>query len=90
MGDVLVKAGTVADGRITSLVVGLARLPDRTIDRDTAIRWMRDGHSFVPVHAGARLRALQLVEAGDGHAIRDDHEAADQDTLPHALLTTGR
>jgi len=90
MGDVLVKAGAIADGRITSLVVGLARLPDRTIDRETAIRWMRDGHSFVPVHAGTRLRALQLVEAGDGHVIRDDHEATDRDTLPHALLTPGR
>ena len=90
MGDVLVKAGTVADGRITSLVVGLARLPDRTIDRDTAIRWMKDGHSFVPVRGAARLPALQLVEAGEGHFIRDDHEAVDQDTLPEAVLSGGR
>jgi len=90
MGDVLVKAGTLSEGRITSLVVGLPRLPDRTLDRDTAIRWMRDGHSFVPVQGGARLRALQLVEVGDGHVIRDDHEPVDQDALPPALLATGR
>ncbi len=90
MGDVLVKAGTLSDGRIASLLVGLPRLPDRSIDRETAIRWMRDGHSFVPVQDGTRLRALQLVEAGDGHVIRDDHEPLDQDTLAQALLAAGR
>ena len=90
MGDVLVKAATLADGRITSLVVGLARLPDRTLDRETAIRWLRDGHSFVPVRGGDRLPALQLVEVGDGHVIRDDHDAVDQDSVPPALLAAGR
>ncbi len=90
MGDILVKRGTVEAGRIRSLEVGLFRLPDRTIDRDQALRWMRDGHSLVPVVGEVRLPALQLVEVGDDHAIRTDNQPLAEDMLPPALVTSGR
>jgi hypothetical protein len=90
MGDILVKRGTMAGGRIASLQIGLFRLPDRSVDRDQALRWMRDGHSLVPVVGDARLPALQLVEVGEGFAIRTDNQPLDEDALPPALLTPGR
>lgn len=82
MADVRVKRATVAGARIVKLVVGMDRLPDRAIDRDTAIRWMRDGHSFVPVTPAGRGAALQLVEVGEGHVIRTDNATVDADQLP--------
>ena len=82
MGDVLVKRGSMDNGRITSLVVGLYGLPDRTIDREQALKWMKDGHSLIPILEGRRLPALQLVEVGDTHVIRTDNEPVAEDRLP--------
>jgi len=89
MGDILVKRGTVVGGRIGTLDVGLFRLPDRTVEREQVVRWMRDGHSLVPLVDGARLPALQLVEVGDGYAIRTDNQPIAEDTLPPALPSAG-
>ncbi|MEZ4319449.1 MAG: hypothetical protein R3F61_18180 [Myxococcota bacterium] len=83
MGDVLVTGGRVADGRIAELEVQLHGLPGRTIDRDTALAWLRDGHSLVPRVKGARLPALQLVEVGDEHFIRNDNAPESSDALPN-------
>lgn len=79
MGDVLVRKGTLKDGTIATLDVSLHGLPDRSIDRDTAIAWMKDGHSFIPVVDGVRQPALLLIEVGDAHFIRSNSkpEAAD-------------
>lgn len=85
MGDVLVKRGSVSGGRIGDLVVDLAGLPERKIDRDTALAWMKDGHSLVPVLGGRRAAALQLVAVGEGFVIRTDNAAVDEDALPEAL-----
>lgn len=82
MGDVVVKRGSLDNGRITSLVVGLYGLPDRTIDREQALQWMKDGHSLVPVVEGRRLPALQLVEVDDTWVIRNDNEPVAEDRLP--------
>ncbi|MCB9677004.1 MAG: hypothetical protein H6737_17945 [Alphaproteobacteria bacterium] len=82
MADVLVTGGTVSDGRIASLDVKLHGLGARTLDRDTALAWMRDGHSLVPVRKGARLPNLQLVEVGDDHFIRADTAKESSDSLP--------
>jgi hypothetical protein len=83
MGDLLLKRATVTGGKIERLVIGIDRLPDRTVDRATAIRWMRDGHSLVPLVEGRRLPALQLVEVPtDAFAIRTDNEPVDEDRLP--------
>jgi hypothetical protein len=82
MGDVLVKRATMAGDKVEKLAIDLHGLPSRVIDRDTAVAWMRDGHSLIPVVGGERLAALQLVEVGDAHAIRTDNAAEDADTLP--------
>lgn len=83
MADVRVKRGTVVDGRVTALVVGFDGLADRTIDRATALGWLADGHSFVPVIDGARGPALQRVEvADDRFVIRTDNAPVDEDALP--------
>lgn len=82
MGDVLVKRATMSDGKVAKLAVQLHGLGERVIDRDTALAWMRDGHSFVPVVGGRRHTALQLVEVGEEHAIRTDNAAEASDHLP--------
>ena len=46
------------------------------------VRWMKDGHSFVPLLAGCRAPALKLVEIGDALAIRSDTAPVDADLLP--------
>ncbi|MFT6142304.1 MAG: hypothetical protein ACJATT_000388 [Myxococcota bacterium] len=86
MGHVRVTAATVADGKIQSLGIELKGLGARTIDRDTTVSWMRDGHSFVPVTNGKEGPALQLIVIEDGdaveYAIRNDHETTAEDSLP--------
>ena len=86
MARVLVHAGTVEDGRVVTLSVQLGHLPRRIIDRDTALHWMRDMHSLVPVSGDDELPALQLVELVHDeeveHFIRHDTEAINEDSLP--------
>lgn len=83
MGDILVKRGLVVDGKIHELVIQFHGLAERTIDRDTAVSWMRDGHSLIPTVNGKRLTALQLVDLGEeGVAIRADNTEVNEDELP--------
>ena len=83
MGDILVKRGSIVEGQIRELVVQFHGLAERTINRDTALSWMRDGHSLIPTINGKRLAALQLVDLGEeGFAIRNDNAAVAQDVLP--------
>lgn len=79
MGRVWVHGATVEDGRIQALRVKMSGLPERTIDRDTTLAWMHDGHSFLPADGGP---ALVLVEVdGDGF-VRADTAAEAADALP--------
>ena len=82
MGDVLVTGGNVSEGRIAKLDIELQGLPGRSIDRETALAWMKDGHSLVPSRKGTRLSALQLVEVGEEHFIRHDNAPESSDSLP--------
>lgn len=86
MARVEVTAGTVSDGRIQSLKVQLSGLPGRQLDREQALSWMRDGHSFIPVLSDSDLPALQLVEILDGGEaklfIRADTQNKASDSLP--------
>lgn len=82
MADVLVVGGSVADGKVKQLTVELHGLPGRTLDRDTAIAWMKDGHSFVPMQSGTRGPALLLLEIGDELYIRDVADGEAADSLP--------
>jgi hypothetical protein len=71
---------------VVALSVQLGHLPKRTIDRETAVRWMRDMHSLIPVSNGNECPALQLVEVAIdedvAHFIRADTQAVHEDTLP--------
>ncbi len=89
MAHVLVKSGTIADGAISKLGVELVGIGARSLDRDTAIAWMKDGHSFVPMVGGDEGPALQLVGIdGDDSAtfyIRTDNASEGSDSLPTGL-----
>lgn len=86
MSHVEVQTGSVKDGRIASLNVRFPGLPQRTIDRDTALAWMKDGHALLPKVDGALAPALRLVEIGEAddvhHVIRFDGAKEDADQLP--------
>lgn len=87
MGDLRVKRVEMDGAKISRALVEIDRLPDRTADRATLVKWMRDGHSLIPVVDGKRLPALMLVEIGEGartdtFAIRTDPEPVDEDRLP--------
>ena len=82
MGDLRLKRVAMADGKIDRALVEIDRLPDRSVDRATLVKWMRDGHSVIPVVSGRRLPALLLVEVGDAFAIRDTPDPVDEDRLP--------
>ena len=81
MARVEIHNVTMAENQIASLNVKLFNLEARTIDRDTAIQWLKDGHSFIPVKDGAAQPALQLVEVGDGVFIRPDSKADQADAV---------
>lgn len=86
MGYVQVFGADVAGGRIAQLKVKIPRIPARVIDRDTAIRWMKDGHSLLPVVGGHVKPALQLVETDDDQLfVRVDNAKAAEDTVPSEL-----
>lgn len=83
MARVWVDGGQIENGKITSLRVQLGELPARSIDRDTAIAWLRDGHSFITRQG---QRALQIVERAEGEeppfVIRPDNAPEADDALP--------
>lgn len=85
MADVLVVGGAVADGKVTRLDVQIQGLPDRTLDREAAVAWMRDGHSLIPRVDGRRAPALLLLEIEDEHYIRSEGTPEPSDLLPQGL-----
>jgi len=84
MAHLHVLAPPPADERVQSLTIATRGLPDRTIDRETAIAWMRDGHSLVPFTGSAELPALLLMGDEDAH-ICANASTPDVDTVPGAL-----
>jgi len=84
MARVEVHGATLADGVVETLKVKCHNLPAQTIDKNTAIAWMRDGHSFIPIVNGTELHALQLVDGEDGtpQFIRHDNIPGSTDSLP--------
>jgi hypothetical protein len=84
MARVEVHGATVQGGRIDALRVKLKGLPARTIDRPTAIAWMKDGHSLIAIARGQSATALQLVAVGDDDEpfIRHDNELTPCDAVP--------
>lgn len=81
MGRVFVRGAEIQDGRIQSMKVAFGNLPERVIDRETALQWMKDSHSFLPPEGPALL----LVEVGEELFIRADSSAEAADSMPQAL-----
>jgi len=83
MGLVRVNGADLEGGRIRTLRVTMHGLPARTIDRATAIAWLREGHSLV---ADGSNQALQIVEVPEGddvaRFVRNDNVATAEDALP--------
>ena len=85
MARIAVHGADLKDGKIAALRVRMHNLPPRTIDRDTTVAWLKEGHAFIPVANGGALPALLLLEAGEDLVVRDDgkSEAGDKvDGLP--------
>ncbi|HNC97513.1 MAG TPA: hypothetical protein PKY30_19555 [Myxococcota bacterium] len=88
MADIDVVGAEVKEGRLNSLSVRFKGNLARKIDRDTALDWLAQGHSLIPVsghgHHVSRGRALERVEVDGQPWIRCDFllEAADHVPLP--------
>lgn len=84
MARVLVYGADIEGDQVQRMRVKMHNLPARTIERDVAIGWMRDQHSFLAVVRGGLPVALQLVEVGedDERFIRTDASAEAADVLP--------
>ena len=84
MGQVFVRQAELSANQVVRLRVEMNGLPSRTIDRSTAIAWMRDGHSLLAGTASEATTALQLVEVGEDAVlyIRQDNAPIAADALP--------
>lgn len=86
MGLIYVHGIDLEGDRVQQLRVVIPNVPPRTIDRPTAIAWMTDGHSLVPLLDGEPLPALQLVAIEEGDEVkrflRDDHDQIQADSAP--------
>lgn len=93
MARVHVHAVDIDGDKITRMQVKLGALPPRVIDRDTAIAWMRDMHSMIPLVDGKTGPALQLValESDDDTSwfIRTDNAAEAADKAPELPAVRG-
>lgn len=71
MADVEVYGADIIDGQVRSLKVRFKGLLERTIDRDTALEWLKEGHALIacagswqhPVRGGS-IERIEIEEAG--------------------------
>ncbi len=82
MARVEVHGADVSEGKIEQLRVGMHNLPARTIDRATAMSWLKDGHSFI-TRSGAALQLVEVINGGDEPSwyIRIDNAASTEDAV---------
>jgi hypothetical protein len=85
MADVEVHAASPAHGRVQTLTVRMKNTAPRTIDRETALRLLQDGHSLI-VYAGhgshaARGRSIVRVEVGEDFFLRTDTSPEAEDHI---------
>ncbi len=85
MADVEVYAAEPAHGRVQKLTVRFKNAAPRAIDRDTALAWLRDGHSLItyagPAHHGHRGYAIERVEVDGEVYLRTDTQPVAEDHL---------
>lgn len=90
MARVFVHAAEVEGGELRRLEVRMGSLPRRVIDRATALAWMQDHHSLVPVIDGRPAAPLHLVEGEeDTFFIRADTTVVAEDALPALPILQG-
>ena len=81
MARIEVHSVSMNGTQIQSLNVKIHQLDLRTIDRETAISWMKDGHSLIPIAGNAFKAALQLVESNGDWFIRENNDAIPEDAV---------
>lgn len=85
MADVEVVSADITSGRVKSLKVRFKGTTERVIDRDTALRWLADGHSLLTYagtgHHAVRGKALERVEVDDEAFIRCDTQKVSEDQV---------
>ena len=86
MADILIHCASIADGRVQERDVELHGLGRRTIDRSTAIAWMRDGHSLIPMLTDGRAPALRLGGDENDPCLHGAGADGDGDTLGDLTL----
>jgi len=90
MADIEVTAVNLTGGRVQTLQIQFKRSAARTIDRATALGYLREGHSLIPVSGHGyhvtRGGAIERVEVDGEEYLRTDTRvvAADEVHLPHA------
>lgn len=88
MADIDVLSADLQSGTIQTLKVCFKNASPRTIDRATALAWLRAGHSLIPVsghgHHATRGPALERVEVDGADFVRTDTHAVAADAVHFA------
>jgi hypothetical protein len=88
MAYIDVLSADVKSGRLQALTICFKNASPRTIDRETALGWLREGHSMLPVHGHGhdvhRGAALERVEVDGVDFIRTDTRAVAADDVSFA------
>ncbi len=82
MARILVTAADLSSGQLARVSVEMHGLPKRTVDRDTVLSWLRDGHSLIPSVQGKPLGSLTIVDVDGTAYVRCDGNVEAADRLP--------
>ena len=79
MADIDILHAHLNAGRIQTLEVRFKNAEARTVTRETALSWAREGHSLIPIaghgHHVTRGHALSAIEVGEEVFLRTDTRA---------------
>ncbi len=90
MARVLVHGADLNGAHTSALRVSMHGLPARTIDRDEAVRWLRDGHSFIVARSDIAVQLVDLSsDEGPAWALRTDNEKQPADRLDGVPSVSG-
>lgn len=85
MADIDILHAHLTAGRIQTLEVRFKNTEARTVNRETALSWARDGHSLIPIaghgHHVSRGHALSALEVGGEVFLRTDTRAETSDCV---------
>lgn len=85
MADIEVLSADIQGGRVSRIKLRFKGNLLREIDRDTALDWLYQGHSLIPVgghgHHVHRAPAIERVEVDGGYYLRTDTQKIAQDEI---------